>query len=570
MTTPNPDAIGLFVNSSTFTVPAGTDRVRTSGYSQLGRGAAVYIYDPAVDSAFVAAHPGWAFVAGGRGFRLEPEQRVTFEMFGAVGDASAGVTGTDDYGAWLKAKDFIHHHRVFPAGNAYYKPSVPLHFAPTGYRFSHYLDLDDAAYELFGSGSPGSVGGGGTTFFFDSGQPGLVLQSWDTAGIDSINQPNNPGTPHGASNSHIRDLTLVSRGGTVGSSTQHGVIIKCNGTHFERVQVSNFGGDGFHIYANASGAGNANANRLSFCSAHHNGLNGLFTGAGDANANVFEQFQANYNRKFGIAECSFLGNHYFGYHVQSNGMSRGYETGPDWASASDVPGARCTYNGHYWLVAPGQDTAAATTTPGTNPSVWIDLGTTGLGFAGPWVSGYKYAAGGAIIIADANYGQNNNNRTVMTGYIESDQPPGFGLSEVSLSLNGNGGVGPTLSSVHGIVCGASIGSRATDSAGTIFSRQFGGNPDNDGQVESLYTNDSGAGWSWHYDKVNGYYYPKWLSRDASQPYYMLPLGHPVGMSFPRGIALAAIDAADDAAAAAAGVGVNQVYRTGSALKIRVA
>jgi hypothetical protein len=569
MTTPNPDAIGLFVDSSTFSIPAGTDRVRTSGYSQLGRGAAAYIYDAAVDAAFVTAHPGWAFKAGGRGFRLEPEQRVTFEMFGAVGDATASVTGTDNYGAWLKAKDFVHCYRVYPSGNPYYKPSVPLHFAPAGYRFSHFLDLDDAAYELFGSGSPGSAGGGGTTFFFDSGQPGLVLQSWDTAGTNSVNQPNNSGTPHGASNSHVRDLTLVSRGGTVGSSTQHGVNIKCNGTHFERVQATHFGGDGFHIYANAPGAGNANTNRISFCSAHNNGLNGIFTGAGDANAIVIEQFQANYNRKFGIAECSFLGNHYFGYHLQSNGMSKGYGAGPNWAAASDVPGARCTYNGHYWLVAPAQDTAAATTTPGTNPSVWIDIGTTGLGFADPWVSGYKYAAGGAIIISNVNYTQNNNNRTLMTGYVETDQPAGFGLSGVSLCLNGNGGVGPALSSVNGILCAGSIGSRNADSSGTIYNRQIGGDPNNAGQVESLYLNDGEGGWSWHYDKTNKYYFPKWLNADGSPPYYMLPLGYSVGMSFPRGIALNAIDAADDAAAAAAGVGVNQVYRTGSALKIRV-
>lgn len=92
-------AVGLFVNSATFNIPLGVVLLQTSGYSAVDKGSGVYVFDAAVNSAYVAAHPLSSFLySDGRGFRLSLEQDITLEMFGAVGD---GVT--DDTAAILAA-----------------------------------------------------------------------------------------------------------------------------------------------------------------------------------------------------------------------------------------------------------------------------------------------------------------------------------------------------------------------------------------------------------------------------------------------------------------------------------
>jgi hypothetical protein len=96
-------AIGLFGDADTLTIAAGTDLVRTSGYSTLGSGIADYVADAAVDAAYVAANPRSSFIsANARGFRLAEHRPVTPHAFGAVGD---GVT--DDTAAVQAFWDFV-------------------------------------------------------------------------------------------------------------------------------------------------------------------------------------------------------------------------------------------------------------------------------------------------------------------------------------------------------------------------------------------------------------------------------------------------------------------------------
>lgn len=476
-------AVGVFANAASMAIPAGTEMVRTASYLTptpplAGTGAAFYVHDPIVDAAFVTAHPAWSFrSADGRGWRLDKEQRVFFEMFGAVGNALSATVGTDNYNAWLAAKDFIHYYRVFPYGNAYYKPSVPLYFSAAGYEFSNYLDLTDAAYEMFGSGSTGGGQGGGTTFFFSS-TCGIILQSWDTAGVSTTNQPNNAGTPHGASSSHLRDLLLVSRAGTL-DAAQYGILVKCTGCHFERVTAIGFGNDGWHIYGQTSGAGNANSNHLDFCGGHNNGGSGLYLGGGDANACVSTGFQATSNRRYGIAEGSFLGNLHTGYHIASNGQPQSFGCGPAWAAANTISGARVRYSGHTWLCAPGQLLAASTTTPGTNAAVWVDQGTTDPGHAEGWISGHKYQDGGALYIGGASFLPNNNNASYMVGYCEQDQPAGWGDSSASICIRaGSGGAGPGYYAQLGAILSSKIGARTQRADGTLINAMLGGDATN--------------------------------------------------------------------------------------------
>src|SRR5438067_937092 len=99
----------LFTGLAGSTVPSGTNSVHTDGYSQAGLGAATYVYDAAVNSAYVTAHPRAAFLAAdGRGFRLEVPV-WDFEMFGAIPDDS-----TDCYSAWQAMKAYGIANKVQP------------------------------------------------------------------------------------------------------------------------------------------------------------------------------------------------------------------------------------------------------------------------------------------------------------------------------------------------------------------------------------------------------------------------------------------------------------------------
>jgi hypothetical protein len=88
-----PTTDGLFINAASLSVPSGFNMVATTGYSTLGVGGANYIYDAAVNAAYVAANPRSSFIsANSRGFRLDLEQDITAEMFGDVSvDATAAI-----------------------------------------------------------------------------------------------------------------------------------------------------------------------------------------------------------------------------------------------------------------------------------------------------------------------------------------------------------------------------------------------------------------------------------------------------------------------------------------------
>lgn len=92
-------AVGPFIQLASMGIPAGTNRIRTSAYRTpivpyANIGGADYIYDPAVDAAFVTANPKWSAIeTGGRGFRIDYEQPITWEMLGAptIGAIFTGV-----------------------------------------------------------------------------------------------------------------------------------------------------------------------------------------------------------------------------------------------------------------------------------------------------------------------------------------------------------------------------------------------------------------------------------------------------------------------------------------------
>lgn len=119
-------ALSLFTSATSKSVPVGTNTVETTGYSSEGLGGARYVYDAAVDSAYVTANPRSSFItANGRGFRLGTQQVILPEMLGAKGDNVA------DDGAAINAT------YAFTIGNG-----VAIRFRDTTYAHSIPLICD--------------------------------------------------------------------------------------------------------------------------------------------------------------------------------------------------------------------------------------------------------------------------------------------------------------------------------------------------------------------------------------------------------------------------------------------
>jgi hypothetical protein len=89
--------------SDGISIPSDINLVQTVGYNATDVGSAVYVYDAAVNSAYVTAHPRSSFIeSGGRGFRLSLEQDLTPQMLGAPADGTS-----DDYAAFQAAIDLL-------------------------------------------------------------------------------------------------------------------------------------------------------------------------------------------------------------------------------------------------------------------------------------------------------------------------------------------------------------------------------------------------------------------------------------------------------------------------------
>jgi hypothetical protein len=113
-------------------IPAGTTLIRTSSYTAGSmRGSARYVYDPAVNAAFVTANPRTSFLSSDtRGFRLDPDQIPCATAFGCtigLGNTAAQTNNTlalqealwwvADYGAALQ----------LPKGIIYPLPGVSIY-----------------------------------------------------------------------------------------------------------------------------------------------------------------------------------------------------------------------------------------------------------------------------------------------------------------------------------------------------------------------------------------------------------------------------------------------------------
>lgn len=406
----------LFAAASGMTIGAAITSIDTAGYSAPGKGTARYAYDAAVDATFVAAYPRAAFLAAdGRGFRLKPQGFYTLTQFGAVGDGS-----TDDLPAFDAALAYLK--TLAPAHNLAASKFVPKLYVPIPakhYYCSGTINVH-ATLHMFGDGS-GAPNAKGTLIRFGDNCNGIVLNDYRTHG-DGL------GSQGDSSGSIVEGLSLD--GGNVGynsgtgafvlgdgsSASGHGIRIRSTGCTLRDIAGTFWGGDLININA-TSGSGGAtegNANNWTVRNIWgiYNDGSALGVYGSDANAGTSENINGVQNRIANINDRSFLGNNtHITPHARDNGVVC--------STGNNLPTGVCSYGGANYAVIQGQETAASTTTPGTNSAIWWQT-VAPTTYAKPWVSGMAWAAGGPYLTSQSNA---NGVSLFLNAYAEAAQGP---------------------------------------------------------------------------------------------------------------------------------------------------
>lgn len=375
----------------------GADRIMSSGHGRPGEGAAFYVRDEAVDAAYAAAHPRASFIAaGGRGYRLDPQQRLTIQMFGGRADGSlnpvqgarGGAYGSTDNSAALKAAlAYLFYNRVHAGGDQYYAASPPIHFpaAEGVYDFRSTVDIRQTA--IFSGDSSGHAAGAhGSQLRWRPGMHGLVFHHYTSDIGDRLLKP----TPGGATGSVVDGLYLAQHadGNDHGRHDFHALVMRASMT----VRNSSFvgwSGNGVEVTAGAP-ASNGNLFFIENCSAYGN-EHGFHLDGGDANAGVLERCDATDNRGYGIFDSGFLGNTIIGCHCDQNGLAN--------SEGAYDSGSVAAYRGHLYYVRAGQAAGASANAPSgtTESNQWWGYYVAGASSpAHPaWSRGMRWREGGA-------------------------------------------------------------------------------------------------------------------------------------------------------------------------------
>lgn len=339
-------AIGLFVAAAALTIPGGTDVVRTAGHGIPGHGIADYVYDAAVDAAYVTANPLVSFVsANSRGFRLDASKGLSLHQTGAAPDSSALVSGafngTDNYPAYLAAK------KALGVAGTLHLPQ-----GAGAYRFTQPL-VHTEGITLTGDGwhsNPGTVGV--TTYVGIRQYFGTVLCfDADVAGLKFIaftdNASNAPAFEYQSSTgSSVRNLMLYSGGGT--GTTAHGIenFVVLN---LDNVRVEGFAGCGVKTSGDGEGTANQTGNTALSSyrnvSCRYNKLHGFYVDGENSSVIHFLGCDAAENGGVGFLDKGPFGDLYASCHTALNNKSFGTPAGfsaaqrtkvtADWAGLSD-------------------------------------------------------------------------------------------------------------------------------------------------------------------------------------------------------------------------------------------
>jgi hypothetical protein len=365
------------------TIGAGVSHIRTGGYASVGDGG---------DGLYRRVG-----TAPAHGLYVQSADGAVWELVARSGAINVLQAGADPTGV----ADSIQAFRAC-AAYAQYNPDVvesggangPTIIVPHGKYYWSDTFEPRAGITMIGfkRGMDGNIG---TIIQVAADKTGIILPKSDTIGAGK-EDPDDPGTK-GANGSFLQGFRLESLGGT--DPTKHGIQVRTPSIMLSHIEVLRFPGDGFNIRASVGGTqpadlyGNANLWRVEHCYAFDNQQNGFFISGSDANAGVAIGCNASNNGRWGFADKAFLTNVHIGHHAQGNGHAKAGEN--DANSETSV----VTHNGDRWHVVPGQELAASTTEPGTDPSVWFQMTNIGnlaasLSFPA-WQSGASYVSGGS-------------------------------------------------------------------------------------------------------------------------------------------------------------------------------
>jgi hypothetical protein len=273
--------------------------------------------------------------------------------------------------------------------------------------------------------SSGPTGGKFTRWRVPSGKAALVVNHFGTFGYATAFDGTKTTS---AASSIIEGIFFL--GGTEGivgggaayddTATADGILIRAFGVTIRNCRIEAFKRNGIAIYAGTDANpiyGNANSWLIERCSVYYCGLHGVHVKGTDANTGEFHSNDCSFNRRWGVLEESFLGNLYMSRHCAGNGVGNG-TTDIDSVVAYPAGGQR-------YAVVYGQETAASTTQPGTNGSVWAPIN--GATNGRTWVSGITVRSGGGCSLRSVSIDFN--------GYSEGGQGPDQCLSP-SLTIGG--------------------------------------------------------------------------------------------------------------------------------------
>ena len=428
----------LFSAAAGSTIAAPIVAITSSGYSANGVGIARYIYDAAVNATFVTANPRTAFLAAdGRGFKLDPAQRLTVDMFGAIPTTNDAPTRAINDAAFKAACE----HRAIAAS----KFGSEIHVGP----FIYYLGVTlepEGAFRLIGQGSghinASQPGVAQTRLIFPTDVCPIRVRANGTDGLGVS------AGKIGANDSYVRGICFEQL--TMGTSvTAYGVQLRGNAT-FEDCAFVNAPGNGIHIVADSSyvdpvTAGFCDEWRMLQCFVHSTNGHGIYTGGNEANAGYSTGLNLHQVGGVGIYDTSNFANAH--YSPQITGYGGVGEKG-------------VFHLGRNYQLVTTTPALGSTTTPGTNPAIWYDMGTAGAAAAPnwpQWVNGNTYNLRLPFLIA--------NGTAIYSGYQEN---------------------GANIGSSNGLLVGGTIaGIRTTPSfAARVFSNNEVVTPTGIGQYYS--------------------------------------------------------------------------------------
>jgi hypothetical protein len=406
------EATPLFTQCNGIVLSTTTTRVRTSGYSAVGHGVADYVLDPSVTTnaaadAAVAANPRTAFKdSANRLFRLDPQQRLTIEMFGGRGDlvltnglpGQVSGTPTDNLAAFNAYARYARHSFESP-----FRVAVPpLHFTAAGYYFSAPLEPYSQVH-LIGAGADGdSIAG--TMFRFPANTMGIVLNLHNSGGGSTIEWGSQGGA---ATGSIIEGIYFLGGGGT--DTSKHGCWMRARAT-LRGCVFDSFAGCGTAIVGsnNLSGAdyGSPNEWRVENCEYRANrGTAAFFVKGSDANAGTAINIRIKDTFGIGILDQSSFGNTYLNPQIDGTGEVLTALTGR----------GRVFHQGIVYKLVKATDTG---TVPGTNPSIWSQqpgpYPTAADDYWPQWSPTTTYQSGAGMIVEGAS-----NHSQVFGIYTES-------------------------------------------------------------------------------------------------------------------------------------------------------